>query len=175
MSTLQLRAHPATPCPWIDAATVAVARNGIDLVTCRYELVGDLGRVRFPRAATVPVRTDGLWRHTCFELFVRMPQAAGYVEFNFSPVGHWAAYQFDGYRQGMHELPAAAPVVACAQDSGGCILTAQLRIPGIGAGLMRIAAAAVLEDQEGEISYWALHHPDGKPDFHHAAGFVVQV
>ena len=32
---------------------------------------------------------------------------------------------------------------------------------------------AVIEEQGGRISYWALSHPDGKPDFHDPACFAA--
>jgi hypothetical protein len=32
----------------------------------------------------------------------------------------------------------------------------------------------VIEDQSGGVSYWALAHPPGKPDFHHADGFALE-
>ena len=40
---------------------------------------------------------------------------------------------------------------------------------------LRIAAAAVLEDETGTLSYWALRHAPGKPDFHHADGFLLEL
>jgi hypothetical protein len=33
----------------------------------------------------------------------------------------------------------------------------------------------VIEDADGRLSYWSAAHPDGRPDFHHAAGFVVEL
>ena len=43
------------------------------------------------------------------------------------------------------------------------------------AGHWRIALAAVIEDENGGLSYWALRHPPGKPDFHHPNGFALEV
>ena len=34
-------------------------------------------------------------------------------------------------------------------------------------------ATAVVEDHEGQLSYWALCHPVERPDFHDAAGVVA--
>jgi hypothetical protein len=39
----------------------------------------------------------------------------------------------------------------------------------------RLALAAVIEETNGATSYWALKHPRGKPDFHHADGFVLEL
>jgi hypothetical protein len=46
-------------------------------------------------AAVAAARTDELWRHTCFEAFVRTSPAPAYYEFNFAPSTQWAAYRFD--------------------------------------------------------------------------------
>lgn len=72
--------------------------------------------LRLP-APVAPGRADGLWHHTCFELFLRNDEG-GYLEFNFSPSGQWAAYQFDGYRSGMRELQVTAPEVQSGTPEG---------------------------------------------------------
>jgi hypothetical protein len=33
----------------------------------------------------------------------------------------------------------------------------------------------VIEAADGGKSYWALAHPPGRPDFHHAAGFAAHL
>ena len=30
-----------------------------------------------------------------------------------------------------------------------------------------IGLSAIIEEEDGTISYWALAHPPGRPDFHH--------
>jgi hypothetical protein len=143
-------------------------------LTCHFHL-SDASRVRLP-AGQGGVRTDGLWRHTCFEAFLAAEGAAGYCEFNFSPSGDWAAYLFDGYRAAMRAAELATPPrVAVRRTGAGLTLTAQLTLDALfvrGAPL-RVALAAVLEDEHGALSYWALAHAPGKADFHHAAGFVL--
>ena len=57
-------------------------------------------------APAPPVRTDGLWRHTCFEAFIAPAGSSEYWEYNFSPSGAWAAYHFTAYRTGMTPLDA---------------------------------------------------------------------
>ena len=39
----------------------------------------------------------------------------------------------------------------------------------------RIGLAAVIEETSGRKSYWALAHPPGRPDFHHAHGFAYEL
>jgi hypothetical protein len=38
-----------------------------------------------------------------------------------------------------------------------------------------IALSAVIEDDAGTLSYWALKHPAGKPDFHDSEGFALAI
>jgi len=38
---------------------------------------------------------------------------------------------------------------------------------------LRLALAAVIEEESGALSYWALQHPAGKPDFHHPDAFAL--
>jgi hypothetical protein len=39
----------------------------------------------------------------------------------------------------------------------------------------QIGLTAVIETATGEKSYWALHHPAEKPDFHHRGGFALSL
>ena len=39
----------------------------------------------------------------------------------------------------------------------------------------RLGLSAVIEDTNGHKSYWALAHPPGKPDFHHADCFAYEL
>jgi hypothetical protein len=36
----------------------------------------------------------------------------------------------------------------------------------------QLGVAAMIEETNGRRSYWALAHPPGKPDFHHADCFA---
>ena len=136
-----------------------------------YRIEGDLDRVRIP-ASTAPRRMDGLWRHTCCELFVSRGDEPAYREFNFSPSGEWAAYAFKGYRDPA-PLPDLLPGLR-VQRAQGC-LELHARVPITEGGKFRIAVSTVIEDSEGALSYWALAHPPGKPDFHHRDAFVAEL
>src|SRR5687768_8549643 len=69
-----------------------------------FRALGDISRLIIPPPAR-PVRTDDLWRTTCFELFVA-GEGSSYREYNLSPAGAWAAYDFDDHRQGMRDVEA---------------------------------------------------------------------
>jgi hypothetical protein len=40
---------------------------------------------------------------------------------------------------------------------------------------LKLAVSAVVEDDSGTLSYWALKHAPGRPDFHHGDGFVLEL
>jgi hypothetical protein len=140
-----------------------------------YRILGDASVLRLPLAAVVAERRDGLWRHSCAELFVaEEPDGAGYREFNFSPSGHWAAYEFDGYRSGMrpHDWAGAPPrcvLAAAGAAAGAVVLRVTLERAALPAAAARLALGptVVLEALDGGFSFWALRHPPGRPDFHH--------
>lgn len=157
---------------------VDVGRGG-RRVALGFQLDIDPAQLRIP--APAPARhTDELWRHTCFEAFVGLPSTDAYLEYNFSPSGAWAAYRFDGYRAGMTPLTAAPPPsVQCNATDRGLELHAIVelewldRVPPQSPGALRLGLTAVIEDQAGLLSYWALAHASEKPDFHRAESFVA--
>jgi hypothetical protein len=110
---------------------------------------------------------------------VRRVGEAGYSELDFSPSSEWAAYRFDAYREGMRdlELERAPTVEVLRSDAGLDVAVLVDPVPETWgrADQWRIALSAVVEDTGGSLSYWALEHPPGNPDFHHADGFVLEV
>ncbi|QHL91456.1 hypothetical protein GVO57_12365 [Sphingomonas changnyeongensis] len=118
-----------------------------------------------------PLRTDGLWRMTCMEVFVRPAGQQGYMEVNLSPSGAWAAYRFDAPRAGMRDLDCPPPRIAARFDGDDFVLEAELAPPP-GDGPFDIALSCVIVEQGGITSYWALAHPPGRPDFHHPCCFA---
>jgi len=42
-------------------------------------------------------------------------------------------------------------------------------------GKMRLGLSAVIEAADGGLSYWALRHPPGKPDFHRPEAFALEL
>ena len=168
----RLKPHPNTPCQAfkdIDVEITRVSSRELELV---YRATGNVGDVKLPQMA-VPERADELWRNTCFEVFIKTPGSHSYSEFNFSPSRRWAAYGFDDTRLGMRNLDVAAPRLTLQLTAELLILTVTLD-PGH-AGPLRLAATAVIEEMDGELSYWALTHPGERPDFHDPDGFVLDL
>lgn len=144
-----------------------------------YTIIAAIHRLRIPVVAT-PRRVDGLWRHSCFEAFFGVKGSSAYYEFNFSPSGEWAAYQFRAYRDGGPiDDEMVAPNISVEQVADRLTLTATIRLdrlPMVQAGAaLRIGLSAVIEAADGTISYWALTHPSDRPDFHHADSFVIEL
>jgi len=149
---------------------VEAARIAPDLLRLSYWIGGDPERMVFPRPEAAS-RSDGLWMHSCCEVFLDAGQ--GYYEFNFSPSSQWAAYRFDGYRAGMRDAATDDPAIRWDTDGEAARLTATVRLPSDAAG--RLGLSAIIEDLNGNRSFWALAHPPGEPDFHHAACFAAQL
>lgn len=144
-----------------------------------YTLIADINQFIIPPVATSR-RIDGLWQHTCFEAFIGMKDGPAYYEFNFSPSSEWAAYQFRAYRDGWPlDDDAFAPKISVEQVADRLTLATTIRLdrlslihPGT---TLRIGLTAVIEGNEGTLSYWALRHPAGEPDFHHADSFALEL
>ncbi len=174
-----LVSHPDTSRPPVSGIAVEVRLATATTLVCNYSLHGEIGRVRVSGAGAGN-RAGGLWQHTCFEAFIAARGAAGYYEFNFSPTLDWAAYQFTDYRDGM--APAQlkqAPGLQVRRSSDQLELTATVHLGGLtalrDAPVLHLALAAVIEDHRGGLSYWALDHPPGEPDFHHPDGFTIDL
>jgi hypothetical protein len=155
----------------VRSVAARVHRTG-EGIAVTYSLEGQLDRLRIPppRPPRIAAR---LWQHTCCEIFVARKGLPGYHEFNLAPSGEWAAYAFARYRDG-------APLVDEKLDPritvrrGGDLLELDALIRFDRAALS-LALAAVVEDQDGALSYWALTHPPGKPDFHHPDAFAAEL
>jgi hypothetical protein len=177
--TVPLTCHPATSSPAVHRIEVQVFRPSNAALTLRYTVFADIDSLLIP-AESAPRRADKLWEHTCFEAFVAAMETSGYHEFNFSPATAWAIYRFDAYREGMTAVTPVRPPgvsVRCGRDRLTLAVSIDLEsLPELreSAGL-RLALSVVIEDTEHRISYWALAHPPGKPDFHHANSFALKL
>ena len=174
----QLKLHPDSHSVAATQIEVEIARPLANNLTLSFIITGNLSGVRLPRAATSG-RSDELWRHTCFEAFVGAALDAGYYELNFSPSKQWAAYWFNGYRNGMcaaeeiTELP-----IETRSEPNSYMLQTSLDLNRFSRlareGVWHLALSALIEDTSRRMSYWALAHPPGKPDFHKADGFAYE-
>jgi hypothetical protein len=173
---LLLLVHPSERGPAGLSISVSLAQVSSDDGPgwlLRYRLEGDVGALAIPSPAAGAA--DGLWRHTCLEVFVQDGDGPGYQEFNFSPSGQWAVYRFSGERQRSpgDMLPAARPAITTERSADSLVLQAWLPRALLPTQPTAVGLTAVVETLDGQLSHWALQHPlVHRPDFHHSAGWT---
>lgn len=167
--------YPGPGCTAVQSLHVEVQPLPAGGLGLRYRINADLARIRIP-APRPSAAVDGLWEHTCFEAFIAVEGESDYLEFNFSPSGQWAAYGFSGYRVRNAWTASRVPSINLAEDKGRLVLDAVIPAADLPRNLagrpLQMGLTAVIESDDGGRSYWALHHPSDRPDFHHRAGFA---
>jgi hypothetical protein len=169
--TAALCAHPSTPNCTVRRLGAEVRLPEPGILAFHYVLDADMTRIRIPARSSTAARIDSLWEHTCFEAFVATKSASSYHEFNFSPSLDWAIYRFSDYRKGISTPEVErVPQISVHQSDDRLGLTATVSLETLGethdVQNLRFALAAVIEDETGGLSYWALGHRTGMPDFH---------
>lgn len=164
------------PSPQAESIEVSFARLGDGRLWVRYHVEILLDALILPDEAE-SLRTDELWKTTCFEVFIRLIDDKSYIEFNASPSSQWAAYRFDDYRAGMAELPIETPPeIGLDASESHFALEVTYDLPPECAGQpLELGLSAVIEESDGTKSYWALAHSPGQPDFHHGDCFALQL
>ena len=155
--------HPDTP-PGATHTVDAELRRVPGGVVATFHAVGDTTQLVMPSPVT-PARTDDLWRTTCFELFVG-GEGETYREFNLSPSGAWAAYEFDGHRNGRRDIDVRIEIET-SMNNKSLIMTA--KIESEFPDPAPVGLTAVIEERDGLLRYWATTFAPGEPDFHAAA------
>ncbi len=177
MESFDLVPHPQHPPAAIRGVQARLLGLDADRLLLRWRVDGARSLILPPAADTA--RADGLWRTTCFELFLQPDPGQAYVEWNFSPSGRWNAYDFAAYREGMApRLLRLGPETSMRIDPDQSALTFDAALPLAGAPPLpcRLGISAVMEERGGLKSYWALAHPtSGAPDFHANACFVARL
>jgi hypothetical protein len=173
-----LRCHNSAPCQDVHGIHVTARRTSYEL-ELGFFLEGNISRICLT-SRNGRQGLDELWRHTCFEAFIALEGQAAYHEFNFAPSREWRVYGFRAYRDreplaGVSAWPAIAVNVTderlelCARIFLNELSTIHSR------SVLRLGLSAVIESQKGLFSYWALHHPGDKPDFHHPGAFALRL
>jgi hypothetical protein len=168
-----LKLHPDSHCAAVAGIEAQIALARPDALRLRYIVTGKIADIRFAPLAA-PTRADELWKHTCFEAFLRPALHPWYCEFNFSPSRQWAAYRFSAYREGMERIRQTPPAIEISSTEDRFELQASLETAMAPLeAAWRLGLSAVIEETSGDISYWALAHPPGRADFHHADAFAL--
>ena len=172
MQTYPLAAHPDHPPSAVAQVEARIIGRDASWLRVRWRIEGSQQLVVPPFAGKG--RADELWQTTCFEMFLKPGDGAGYLEINLSPSERWNAYDFEAYRWGMAERPfPREPECTVRLGSSFAIFDAALPVGGLPASECAMGLAAVIEELGGVKSYWALLHPDAKPDFHAPACFAA--
>ena len=158
-----LWSHPSAGALHIVGVSAGLTRIGTSTLDLQFRVDAPRGALSLTNG--LGERRNGLWKSTCFELFIGEPLTSEYREFNFSPGGDWAAYHFDGYRAGMRneELPTP-PAIIADWEANGFMLHAQLSLYDLRDG-SQLNFAAVIDERDFQQSLWATDHAK-KPDFH---------
>lgn len=176
MRSAQLSSHPQFASNAADRVEAAADRGAGGVLTLSYVVTGRIADLVVPPRAA-PTRVDELWKRTCFEVFLRAPGDAAYYEVNLAPSSQWAAYAFSGYRERAGDPPVPAPFIDAEGGRTRFELRASLDVSGLTDlppdAPWRVGLSAVLEAADGTRAYWALAHPPGQPDFHHADAFAL--
>jgi len=174
---IDLNCHPATRPEIVRAIRARVHRSDTSL-RINYCLEGDIGLIRVPPPRE-RVMGHQLWRHTCFEAFIKIEGQGTYHELNFAPSSVWAVYSFSSYRNGAPLTDESICTQLVVRSTSTRLeLDAVIRLDRLSAlhphAALVLGLAAVIETSDG-LSYWALHHPGDKPDFHNVEGFVLRL
>lgn len=174
LGTFELVPHPDHPPLAVSRIEARIIGHDANWLQVRWRIDGS-ERVIVPPFAGKG-RADGLWQATCFEVFLRAPGEDAYVELNLSPSERWAAYDLSGYRSGMAARPMPRHP-SCTLRLGGrtMIFDAAIPVAGLPPCPWQAALTAVVVEEGGRTSYWALAHAPGKADFHHPACFALSV
>lgn len=168
---VELVCHPQRPCAAAVSIGATLERHAGHLAL-EYVLRGVTADLRIPTPAS-PVDPDRLWAHTCFEAFLARPGDEAYEEWNLSPSGQLAHYAFDAYRVRGPDPAATAVTSRC--EHAATTLTLAARLPIDDGDPRVVGVTAVVQDDGGGLSYWALRHGPGQPDFHARATFALLV
>ena len=179
---MPLTAHTRDGPGPVRALSVSGALHRSGVLALEFQVTADLRELRFAPATCHARRSDELWRQTCFELFAARDDEPGYCEFNFTPSGEWAAYAFVGYRSARRDAAQdRIDVSTQAAADGPLRLRARMNLAtaleldaqALARASWRLNCSAIIEDNAGALSYWAVHHPGAQPDFHDRAGFAI--
>lgn len=178
---IRLVPHPDFASGPVSSIDVMISRKGLGYIGASFRLVGAIDDIAWPGAAASGhgpwTRQDGLWAHSCFEIFAGTDHDSGYIELNFATSGAWAAYAFFDYRIGMRtaddvRIEAANWRIAAHRADLNLLVQAPTAYDHAD---WRLGLSAVIEGKDGRKSYWALAHGDGPPDFHNRDCFTLRL
>jgi hypothetical protein len=128
---------------------------------------GEWGSAEFPQR-----RQQELWKHTCFEAFLRVEGRSEYFEINISPGLGWNVYEFQSYRkpQPPTESQGLVPEKILWKDS---VLEAHFQHSWKSGIQINASVCSILNVSE-QTFYFSQKHSSQKPDFHQPDSFSLE-
>jgi len=175
--SFSLTPFPDSNIPAIEITGKISRRNNI--LAIQYALMGDTEIIRFPDISPRPTRKDDLWRATCFEFFLAIPNGPQYWEFNMSPSGDWNVYHMDAYRRiGLRQEMSIQQLQFSLTRKSECAsvdATIDLRPIIHIENPIQVGISSVIQTQDGHETYWALTHRKLQADFHLRESFILEL
>ncbi len=142
-----------------------------------FSITGKTEQILFPEPTAHAARKDDLWKATCFEFFIAIPHKPFYWEFNMSPSGDWNIYHMDAYRRvGFREETRIQRLPFSVRKKPGYIsLESSVELSSIISTEhpIEVGITSVIHGNDGQETYWALAHPNPRPDFHLRESFIL--
>jgi hypothetical protein len=173
LQTFNLVPYPAEALPNVKIAG-ALERTQNQL-SIQYELQGEIEQIVFPRISPFPVRADDLWKATCFEFFIAIPNQPQYWEFNLSPSGDWNIYIMDAYRRVGFREENRIGQLPFQFNKNKLELSIDLKHLFPESQKLQIGITAIIQTTNGIETYWALTHPGPQADFHLRESFTLTI
>lgn len=141
-----------------------------------YQLLGNINNVNLTQPSANASRKDKLWESTCLELFIAKPGNTDYWEYNLSPSKDWAVFRFTDYRENKtDDLTILDIDIETRIDNSTLFeLNSSLPLPDTLRGhSLCVGISAVIQDNSGDVYYYALDHLNQQPDFHDRNSFTI--
>jgi hypothetical protein len=150
-----------------------------NLLSVHYSLAGEIENIQLPPRSAQPSRKHDLWKATCFEFFLALPDQSQYWEFNISPSGDWNIYHMDKYRRvGFQEEHGILQLPFSVRNEADRILvdiTADLSPIIHVEETIQAGVTSIIQTKDGYETYWALVHPNPQADFHLRESFILEL
>jgi hypothetical protein len=172
----ELIPYPADQIPNIRIAVdIERIENQLSIL---YAVKGDIDEILLPKPSA-SMRQDDLWKATCFEFFLAIPDQPEYWEFNMSPPSAWNIYHMDAYRRiGFHEEIKIQQLPFDFQKvDDEYLLNVSMGLSPVlqASQKIQVGITAIIQTMDGNETYWALAHPGPQADFHLRESFIISI
>ena len=148
-----------------------------DSLFLSYRIKENVAQLDLGNGTPNKTRLIKLWEKTCFEFFIKN-KLGNYIEFNFSPTFEWNCFYFEKKGDPLKEWEKMNyPIMDVLLSIDHFLLIIEIKKSYFPAGFFEIdselecSLTSVIKEKSERLSYWALHHADTRPNFHHFDSF----